>query len=106
MRTADPTAGPAHAARELRERFLNPDASCLRFFPRYDPTNPFVPCERRNILPHFFRPSVGNKSLPQVRWHCMWHTVFILSDFKEHFLSVARPRAGKTFALISLSDVG
>jgi len=52
MHTTGPTAGAAHPAFKFRERLLDADIPCLRFLARYDPANPLIAREWRNVFPY------------------------------------------------------
>ena len=54
MWTARPTTGAAFARLEFLDRALDSAAACRSLFGRDDPTNPFVPPQRRQILPSRF----------------------------------------------------
>ena len=51
MNAAGPAARSAHSPFHLRESLLDTDISRLRFLAAYDPADPLVARERRNVLP-------------------------------------------------------
>jgi hypothetical protein len=67
MRTTGPTTGAAFASLEILDRALDSAAARRSLFGRDDPTNPFVPRQRRQILPSRLRRRLRAKSLAQVR---------------------------------------
>lgn len=73
MRATRPTTRAAHAARKLREPFLDTDTPRLRFFAGDYPAYPLIARERRNILPHSPRRRRSPKSLSKVLRHGMDH---------------------------------
>jgi hypothetical protein len=67
MRTARPATGAAFARLKFFDRALDSAATRYFLFGRDDPTSPFVPRQRRQILPSRPRHRVRAERLAQVR---------------------------------------
>lgn len=67
MRATGPATGAAFASLEILDRALDPAAARRSLFGRDHPTNPFVPRQRRQMLPSRLRRGFRAKSLAQVR---------------------------------------
>src|SRR5678815_1995111 len=68
MRAARPAAWPALALSQALASPGNTLAPCLGFFRGFDPANPFVAGERRNILPRRKRCLIMPEQFAQVCW--------------------------------------
>jgi len=66
MRTAGPTTGAAFAGLEILDRALNSATARGFLFCRNDPTNPFIPRQRRQIFPGCLRRRVRGQRFGQV----------------------------------------
>jgi hypothetical protein len=66
MRAAGPTTGAAFAGLEILNRALNSAIARRFLFCRNDPTDPFVPRERRQIFPGCLRRRIRGERLGQV----------------------------------------
>jgi hypothetical protein len=73
MRTARPTTGSPLSVLEVGTAPLDPVSPCFCFFGRRDPADPFIPRERRNVLPRRQRLGVGDQCLFQVRGEIVDH---------------------------------
>jgi len=69
MRTAGPTAWPAHTLAHLIEPHGDASRPCFFFLCRCNPANPFVACEWRNAFPYAFRHSIRYKCPAKIRRH-------------------------------------
>ena len=78
MWTARPAARPALSGRELFERSADSAAARRFLFRRDNPTNPFVPGQRRQALPGSPRRRGRADSLRQVRRNPVYGTGFAL----------------------------
>ena len=67
VRTARPTTRTAFAGLKILDRALDSAAARCFLFGRDDPTNPFVPCQRRQILPSRLRLRFRAERQAQVR---------------------------------------
>lgn len=74
MRTAGPATWASLARCELLHRTLNPAAARRCLFGRENPTNPFVLCQGRQILPGNLRRRFRTESLAQIRRRLMYRT--------------------------------
>ena len=74
MRAATPTTGPSLPGIEAGTAPFNPASSCFRPFCRFDPADPFIAREGRNILPRLQRFCVRGQCSFQVRGQVMDHT--------------------------------
>jgi hypothetical protein len=79
MRTAGPTTGAAFARLELLDRALDSSAARCPLFGRYDPTNPFVSRQRRQILPGRLRLDSRVEGLAKVRRDFVHGTGFAIA---------------------------
>ena len=66
MRTAGPTTGAAFAGLEILDRALNSATAGRFLFCRNDPTDPFVPRQRRQIIPGCLRRRARGQRFGQV----------------------------------------
>jgi len=67
MRTARPATRTAFARLKILDRALDSAAACRLLFGRGDPTNPFVPRQRRQILPSRLRLCFRDERHAEVR---------------------------------------
>src|SRR4029079_7772652 len=74
MRAARPTTGPSLPGIEAGTAPFNPASSCFRPFCRFDPADPFIAREGRNILPRLQRFCVRGQCSFQVCGQVMDHT--------------------------------
>ena len=74
MRTARPTTWSPLSVSEAGTAPFDPASSCLSFFGRRDPANPFITREGRNVHPRLQRFCVGSQRLFQVSGQVMDHT--------------------------------
>jgi hypothetical protein len=74
MGTARPTTRSSLSVSEAGTAPFDPASSCLCFFGRLDPANPFIARQRRDVLPRLQRFCVGGQRLFQVCGQVMDHT--------------------------------
>jgi len=72
VRAARPTTGPALSIEKLRTRALYPGSSGLRFFCGFDPADPFISSERRDVFPRAKRAGFALKGQSQILWKIMY----------------------------------
>jgi hypothetical protein len=87
MRTAGPTTGAAFARPEFLDRALDSSAARRSLPGRDDPTNPFVACQRRQILPGRLCRRFRADGFAQVRGRFVHGTGFVVV---LHLTSVIR----------------
>lgn len=79
MRAPRPAAGAAFSALQVFDRSADVLFSRLGFLHGNRPANPFIPCQRRNVLPRRQRPRRCVKSVTQIarqlvwEWGILWH---------------------------------
>jgi hypothetical protein len=81
MRTTGPTTGAAFACLEFFNRALNPSAARRGLLGRDDPTNPFVPRQRRQVFPSRLRPGLQRESFTKICRSLMHRTWFAQRKF-------------------------
>lgn len=88
MRAARPAARTAHTSRKLREPFLDPDISRLRFLAGGDPAYPLVACQRSDVLPHSKCGRSRKKCHPPIRWQGVHGTAGYLCTHTSSILNL------------------
>jgi hypothetical protein len=83
MRTAGPTTGAAFTRLEILDRALDSVAACSSLFGRDDPTNPFVPRQRRQILPGRQRRRFRGEGLGEIRRGFVYRSGFSLALHRQ-----------------------
>jgi hypothetical protein len=91
MRTAGPTTGAAFARLEFLDRALDSAAARRSLFGRDDPTNPFVPRQRRQVLPGRLR-RFRAEGLGQIRRGFVYGTGFAVALHRQ---SLPQQRIGR-----------
>lgn len=71
MRATSPTAGPTNSLFEFGTNSPDMLPTRLGFLDRSCPANPFIACQRRNILPGQKSFPIRIESHPQIGWHFM-----------------------------------
>src|SRR3989344_1907719 len=74
MRATGPTTRSAHSFYKFPLRPLDPAAPRFWLLGGFNPADPFVSREWRNIFPFSECRSVRNKGLSQILWDRMYHT--------------------------------
>ena len=86
MRTARPTTGAAFARLKILDRALDSAAARCLLFRRDDPTNPFVPRQRGQILPSRLRLRFRPERHAQVRRSFVYGTGFACFTLVHRFI--------------------
>jgi hypothetical protein len=89
MRTARPATGAAFARLKFLDRALDSAATRCFLFGRDDPTSPFVPRQRRQILPSRPRYRVRAERLAQIRWGFVQGAERARFDLVHLFIAIA-----------------